>query len=99
MSALEIIEHLVFWTVVITIAFLGRDSPEMMFTILFYLIIYYLVRYLLKGGSVILSFFSINLLILVFLFIYFSTGATPLTILKNIGRGLSTGAKYLMGKN
>ena len=98
MSALEIIENLVFWTVVITIAFLGRDSPEMMFTILTYIILYYTLRMLLKGGSTLISFFSINLIALVFLFIYFSTGATPLDILKNIARGVSNSAKYVMGK-
>ena len=98
MGVLEIIENLVFWTVVISIAFLGRESPEIMFTLLSYIILYYMVRFLLKGGSAIISLFSINIILLVLLFIYFTSGITPLDVLKNIGRGISNGAKYVMGK-
>lgn len=99
MSALEVIENLVFWTVVIAIAYLGRESPEMLFTLLSYMILYYMARWLLRGGSAIITFFSINLILLVLLFIYFTTGATPITILQNIGRGIMTGIKYASGKN
>jgi hypothetical protein len=90
MSVLEVLENLVFWTLIIFIAFMAKDTPKIAFTILFYLLIYFILKRLITGGSSdVIVLFSINLVLLVFLTIYFSTGITPMDMIQGL-------IKYIM---
>lgn len=95
MSALEVLENIVFWTLVIIIAFMAKDTPAMAFTLLFYMLVYFLIKRIMLGSSGKIIFFSLNLIILFLFLVYFSLGVTPSDIFQGLGRSIAMVPKLL----
>jgi hypothetical protein len=73
LQILFMIENLVFWSLVIAIAWLGADAPVYIFTALFVFLIYWSLRIVLfmHGMNRAVGIYTINIIIIISLLFYF----------------------------
>lgn len=95
MSYIRLIENLVFWTIVIAIAFLGRGAPNVLFSLLSYIIVYYILREIFTGASSATAFYTFNIIFLLCLALYIGTGYTPVDVLRGLSQGILSIPKYI----
>ncbi len=95
MSALDVLENIVFWTLIIVIAFMAKDTPGIAFTLLSYMLIYFFIKRIMTGSSGRIIFFSLNLVVLFLFLVYFSLGVTPADVIQGLGRSIAMLPKLL----
>ena len=74
LSILYIIENLVFWALVLCIAWMGKSAPPYVFMSLFVFILYWGLRILisLQGLDRAISIYTLNIFVTIALLFYFS---------------------------
>ena len=70
----DIVENLVFWILVVYIAWNENATPQWVYIVLFALIVYFAVRTIFRkrGMDRMVWLYSLNMLVLVYLLYYFS---------------------------
>jgi hypothetical protein len=71
---LQIVENIVFWTLVLYIAWNENKSAPWTYIVLLVLIVYYALRFIFKkeGMDRIVWLYSLNMIVLIYLLFYFS---------------------------
>ncbi len=71
---LQIVENIVFWTLVLYIAWNENKSAAWTYIVLLFLIVYYALRFIFKkeGMDWMVWLYSLNMIVLIYLLFYFS---------------------------
>jgi hypothetical protein len=71
---LQIVENIVFWTLVLYIAWNENKSAAWTYIVLLFLIVYYALRFIFKkeGMDRMVWLYSLNMIVLIYLLFYFS---------------------------
>ena len=71
---LQIVENIVFWSLVLYIAWNENKSAAWTYIVLLFLIVYYALRFIFKkeGMDRIVWLYSLNMIVLIYLLFYFS---------------------------
>lgn len=73
MDPLDIVENIVFWCLVVYIAWNENRTPPWVFVILFAFVIYFALRFIFKkkGMDRIVWLYSLNMIVILYLMYYF----------------------------